>query len=179
MKKINCITAKLFFAFLCITVVGCSTLNSPRGPVSIFHNTENIQGVEKVENNLFLSNLRLSPWLGKTPKCNHCEVLVAQIDRPSGPSRVISIEEKGKVQWLFLDSRIRNISSSIGKFSFDQSQQLIFSTTEQEVTIALNDTVKINDCQITFDWYNSQFKTVEGISNEQPDVHFQVLYSCA
>lgn len=178
MKSSYQVLMSMGLVFFCTTVVSCHTLNIAAEPVSIFNNKENTEGVAKIGTDLYLSQLRLSPWIARTPDCDSCKVEVKQIDRPSGASRVISISENNKIVWMFVDSRARRISAPMGTFFINPTNQLVFSNAENNIEVELHGQVSIKQCEIYYLWLNHDFETTENISNENPDVHFQALVDC-
>jgi hypothetical protein len=146
--------------------------------VSVFSNTESVTGIVKQDGDLYLSNVRLSPWQNEVPSCDTCEVSVQRIDRPSGPSWVIVVTENEKIVWAFFDSKRKRINSPLAMLSI-QSQQLVVEHSAETIALALQESANVGNCRFTFLSLQKEFETTEAVSNENPEVHFQVLASCA
>jgi hypothetical protein len=146
-------------------------------PVGIFYSTESTEGVLGQGDELRLNNLRLSPWRVSIPDCDNCLVTTGVDDRPSGASHQLSLSRDDQIYWAFINGKTTAYRTDIGRFSF-VDDQLYLQNDPDRAAITLNDTVTIGDCRYQLLWLQKPTAVALGISNDQPVVHYQVLYSC-
>jgi len=172
------LTLRVFVALSCAgLLVACHSGSLLHEPVGIFYTTENSQGVTSKPNELRVKNLRLAPWALTMPLCNDCRVALTKFDSPSGASQVISLSKDNQIYWAFINGKTAPYQTDIGRFSY-VANQLYLQTDPQQPAIEFSEPITVEDCRYQLLWLQQPPDVAAGISNEQPAVHYQVLYSC-
>ena len=146
-------------------------------PVAIFYTSEVTDGVVTQGEDLKIDNIRLSPWRLTSPSCTDCLISIRVDDRPSGPSHQMTLSQADQIYWGFINGKTTPYQTDIGRLSFVDNQ-LYLQTDPHQPAIELSEPITVEDCRYQLLWLQRPPDVAAGISNEQPAVHYQVLYSC-